>query len=95
VPPVGTTSWGPIQIAPGDYNVRIQAIGYPTGPPYAYAQTTTTSPHRGSGGQPRHLARTRRSDRQRDQLAIHQLEDTRINRFISSSGAVGHVIGEQ
>jgi hypothetical protein len=39
VPPAGATSAGPIAIASGDYQVRIQAIGYPNGA-YAYAQTT-------------------------------------------------------
>ena len=47
VPPAGATSWGPITIDPGDYNVRVQAIGYPTGYPqgYAYAQTAVTHVH--------------------------------------------------
>ena len=39
VPPAGATSTGPIAIGSGDYQVRIQAIGYPNGA-YAYAQTT-------------------------------------------------------
>ena len=39
VPPVGAGSSAPITIDPGDYKVRIQAIGYPNGA-YAYAQTT-------------------------------------------------------
>jgi hypothetical protein len=38
-PPVGATSWGPLEIPPGDYQVRVQAVGYPNGA-YAYAQTT-------------------------------------------------------
>ncbi len=38
VPGPGDTSTGPITIEPGDYRVRIQAIGYPDGA-YAYAQT--------------------------------------------------------
>ena len=39
VPPSGATSAGPIPVGPGDYQVRIQAIGYPNGA-YAYAETT-------------------------------------------------------
>jgi hypothetical protein len=39
VPPVGAGSSAPITIDPGDYKVRVQAIGYPNGA-YAYAQTT-------------------------------------------------------
>ena len=38
VPGTGDTSVGPIPIPPGDYQVRIQAIGYPDGA-YAYGQT--------------------------------------------------------
>jgi hypothetical protein len=40
VPPVGASSSDPITIGPGDYAVRIQAIGYPGGSAHAYAQTT-------------------------------------------------------
>ena len=39
VPLTGDTSVGPIPIPSGDYQVRIQAIGYPDGA-YAYGQTT-------------------------------------------------------
>jgi hypothetical protein len=39
VPSVGATSCGPLRIPPGDYQVRVQAVGYPNGA-YAYAQTT-------------------------------------------------------
>ena len=39
VPGTGDTSVGPIHIPSGDYQVRIQAIGYPDGA-YAYGQTT-------------------------------------------------------
>jgi hypothetical protein len=39
VPGTGDTSAGPIPISSGDYQVRIQAIGYPNGA-YAYGQTT-------------------------------------------------------
>jgi hypothetical protein len=39
VPGTGDTSAGPIPIPSGDYQVRIQAIGYPNGA-YAYGQTT-------------------------------------------------------
>jgi hypothetical protein len=39
VPPSVATSAGPIPVGPGDYQVRIQAIGYPNGA-YAYAETT-------------------------------------------------------
>ena len=39
VPGTGDTSVGPIPIPSGDYKVRIQAIGYPSGA-YAYGQTT-------------------------------------------------------
>ena len=38
VPGTGDTSAGPIPIPSGDYQVRIQAIGYPSGA-YAYGQT--------------------------------------------------------
>ena len=37
VPGTGDTS-ATVPVAPGDYSVRIQAIGYPNGA-YAYAQT--------------------------------------------------------
>jgi hypothetical protein len=40
VPPVGAGSSDPIAVSPGEYAVRVQAIGYPNGPAYAYAQTT-------------------------------------------------------
>lgn len=40
VPGTGDTSSVPIPIGAGDYKVRIQAIGYPGGSAYAYAQTT-------------------------------------------------------
>jgi hypothetical protein len=39
VPPAGAGSSDPIAIPPGEYAVRIQAIGYPGGHAYAYAQT--------------------------------------------------------
>jgi len=39
VPGTGDTSAGPIAIPAGDYQVRIQAIGYPSGA-YVYAQST-------------------------------------------------------
>jgi hypothetical protein len=39
VPVTGATS-ATVTIPSGNYKVRIQAIGYPTGPPYAYGQTT-------------------------------------------------------
>jgi hypothetical protein len=41
VPPAGSGSWGPITVVAGDYAVRVQAIGYPTGHSsgYAYGQT--------------------------------------------------------
>jgi hypothetical protein len=39
VPGTGDTSANSITIPSGDYQVRIQAIGYPNGA-YAYAQTT-------------------------------------------------------
>lgn len=45
VPGPGDTTSGPIVIPAGDYYVRIQAIGYPTGPAYVYAQTTVITIH--------------------------------------------------
>jgi hypothetical protein len=37
---VGENNGGNATFAPGHYRVRIQAIGYPSGGAYAYAQTT-------------------------------------------------------
>jgi hypothetical protein len=45
-PPVGATTAGPIAIPAGDYQVRIQAIGFPDGStPHVYAQTTVIHIH--------------------------------------------------
>ncbi len=45
VPGTGDTSTTVTGIAPGDYQVRIQAIGYPNGSAYAYAQTSVIHVH--------------------------------------------------
>lgn len=48
----GATSAGPIHIPPGDYDVRVQAIGYPNGSAYVYAQTTVIHVHISSATTP-------------------------------------------
>jgi hypothetical protein len=36
---VNVNNGGSAVFAPGDYKVRLQAVGYPGGPAYAYGQT--------------------------------------------------------